>query len=205
MVTYKGLPGPVIRDHLSREASRPLYAGGTTFQIGKIEMIANTGTYVDAPFHRWEDGADLSQLPLASLAGLDGVLIAAPYARGLAVSEDFLEGIEVEGRAVLFFTGWASRWGTPEYQQRSPHLTSKAASLLVSRGAAIVGIDSHNLDDTDDKTRPVHSILLRAGIPVVEHLCNLEALPPSGFRFYAVPVKVAGMGTFPVRAFAEVP
>jgi kynurenine formamidase len=204
MVTYKGLPGPVIRDHLSREASRALYAPGTTFQIGKIEMVANTGTYVDAPFHRWEDGADLSELPLASLAGLDGVLVAAPHARGLAVDEDFLEGIKIEGRAVLFFTGWASRWGTPGYQQRSPHLTSKISSLLVSRGAAIVGIDSHNIDDTDDKTRPVHSILLRAGIPVVEHLCNLEALPPSGFRFYAVPVKVAGMGTFPVRAFAEV-
>jgi arylformamidase len=203
MVTYKGLPGPVITDHLSREASRPLYAGGTTFQIGKIEMVANTGTYVDAPFHRWEDGADLSQLPLMSLAGLDGVLIAAPHAQGLAVGEDFLEGKEVEGRAVLFFTGWASRWGTPSYFQRSSHLTSSAASLLAARGATIVGIDSHNIDDTDDKTRPVHSILLRAGIPVVEHLCNLEALPPSGFRFYAVPVKVAGMGTFPVRAFAE--
>jgi kynurenine formamidase len=205
MVTYRGLPGPVITDHLSREASRPLYAGGTTFQIGKIEMVANTGTYVDAPFHRWEDGADLSQLSLASLAGLDGVLVAAPHAQGLAVDEDFLEGIEVRGRAVLVNTGWAEFWGTPSYFQRSPHLTSSAASLLVSRGAAIVGIDSHNIDDTDDKTRPVHSILLRAGIPVVEHLCNLEALPPSGFRFYAVPVKVAGMGTFPVRAFAEAP
>jgi kynurenine formamidase len=205
MATYKGLPGPVITDHLSREASRPLYAGGTTFQIGKIEMVANTGTYVDAPFHRWEDGADLSRLSLASLAGLDAVLIAAPHARGLAVGEEFLEGKEVGGKAVLIFTGWASRWGTPGYQARSPHLTFKASSLLVSRGAAIVGIDSHNIDDTEDLARPVHSILLRAGIPVVEHLTNLEALPPSGFRFYAVPVKVAGMGTFPVRAFAELP
>ena len=204
MVTYKGLPGPVIKDHLSREASRPLYAGGTTFQIGKIEMVANTGTYVDAPFHRWEDGADLSQLSLVSLAGRDGVLIAAPHAQGLAVDEDFLEGKEVgEGRPLLHRLG--RLLGTPAYFQRSSHLTSSAASLLVSRGAAIVGIDSHNIDDTDDKTRPVHSILLRAGIPVVEHLCNLEALPPSGFRFYAVPVKVAGMGTFPVRAFAEIP
>jgi kynurenine formamidase len=205
MVTYKGLPGPVITDHLSREASRPLYAGGTTFQIGKIEMVANTGTYVDAPSHRWEDGADLSQLPLASLAGLDGVLIAAPHARGLAVDQEFLEGKEVGGRAVLFCTGWSAFWGTPSYFQRSSHLTAAAATLLVKGGAAIVGIDSHNIDDTDDRTRPVHSILLRAGIPVVEHLCNLEALPASGFRFYAVPVKVAGMGTFPVRAFAETP
>ena len=204
MLTYRGLPGPVIGDHLTREASRPLYAGGTTFQIGKIEMVANTGTYVDAPFHRWEDGADLSQLPLASLAGLDGVCVAAPYARGLAVSEDLLEGKEIEGRAVLFFTGWSAFWGTPSYFHRSSHLTSQAASLLVSRGAAIVGIDAHNIDDTDDGTRPAHSILLGAGIPVVEHLCNLEALPASGFRFFAVPVKVKGMGTFPVRAFAEI-
>jgi kynurenine formamidase len=205
MATYKGLPGPVITDHLSREASRPLYAGGTTFQIGKIEMVANTGTYVDAPSHRWEGGADLSQLPLASLAGLVGVLITAPHSRGLAVDEDFLEGLDVGGKAVLVSSGWSAFWGTPSYFHRSPHLTSSAASFLVSRGAAIVGIDSHNIDDTEDKTRPVHSILLRAGIPVVEHLCNLEALPPAGFRFYAVPVKVEGMGTFPVRAFAEVP
>ena len=204
MVTYKGLPGPVIGDHLTREASRPLYAGGTTFQIGKIEMVANTGTYVDAPFHRWEDGADLSGLPLEGLAGREGLCIAAPHARGLAVDEEFLEGKEIEGRAVLFFTGWSAFWGTPSYFQRSSHLTSSAASFLAARGAAIVGIDSHNIDDTEDGTRPVHSILLRAGIPVVEHLCNLEALPASGFRFFAVPVKVKGMGTFPVRAFAEI-
>jgi arylformamidase len=205
MATYKGLPGPVITDHLSREASRPLYAGGTTFQIGRIEMVANTGTYVDAPSHRFEDGVDLSGLSLDLLAGREGVCIPAPHARGLAVDEEFLEGKEIEGRAVLFCTGWSGFWGRTSYFQRSSHLTSSAASLLVSRGAAIVGIDSHNMDDTDDRTRPVHSILLRAGIPVVEHLCNLEALPASGFRFFAVPVKVEGMGTFPVRAFAEVP
>jgi kynurenine formamidase len=204
MVTYRGLPGPVIRDHLSREASRALYAPGTTFQIGKIEMVANTGTYVDAPFHRWEDGVDLSGLPLDVVAGREGICVAAPHAQGLAVNEDFLEGVEVRGRAVLVHTGWAEFWGSEHYQQRSPHLTSSAASFLVAHGAAIVGIDSHNIDDTDDRARPVHSILLRAGIPVVEHLCGLEALPASGFRFYAAPVKVAGMGTFPVRAFAEV-
>ncbi|MFI5119409.1 MAG: cyclase family protein [Thermoanaerobaculia bacterium] len=205
MATYKGLPGPVITDHLSREASRALYAPGTTFQIGKIEMVANTGTYVDAPSHRWEDGVDLSGLSLDLLAGREGICIAAPHARGLAVGEDFLEGREVRGKAVLVHSGWAEFWGTSTYFHRSSHLTSSAARLLAARGAAIVGIDSHNIDDTDDKTRPVHSILLRAGIPVVEHLCNLEALPASGFRFYAVPVKVVGMGTFPVRAFAEAP
>ncbi len=207
MRTYKGLPGPVITDHLTREASRPLYTGGTTFQIGRIEMVANTGTYVDAPFHRWEDGADLSALPLASLAGLDGVLVSAPHARGRVVDEDFLEGVEVRGKAILVHSGWAEHWGTPSYFHRSPHLTAGAAAQLVARGAALVGIDSHNIDDTEDKTRPVHSTLLRAGIPIVEHLTNLEALPapPVPFRFYAVPVKVAGLGTFPVRAFAEVP
>ena len=204
MVTYKGLPGPVIRDHLSREASRALYAPGTTFQIGRIEMLANTGTYVDAPSHRWEGAADLSELPLDRLAGREGICIAAPFARGLAVDEDFLEGKEIGGKAVLISSGWSAFWGTPSYFHRSSHLTAAAAALLVARGAAIVGIDSHNIDDTDDKTRPVHSILLKAGIPVVEHLCGLEALPASGFRFYAVPVKVVGMGTFPVRAFAEV-
>jgi arylformamidase len=204
MLTYRGLPGPVITDHLSREASRALYAPGTEFQIGRIEMVANTGTYVDAPSHRWEDGVDLSGLPLDRLAGCPGICIAAPHAHGLAVDEDFLEGVEIAGRAVLISSGWSAFWGTPSYFHRSSHLTAAAASFLVARGAAIVGIDSHNIDDTDDRTRPVHSILLRAGIPVVEHLCGLEALPPSGFRFYAVPVKVLGMGTFPVRAFAEV-
>ncbi len=204
MVTYRGLPGPVIGDHLTRESSRPLYTGGTMFQIGKIEMVANTGTYVDAPWHRWEDGADLSELPLDLLAGRDGVLVAAPHARSLAVTPDVFEGLDVGGRAVLVHSGWATFWGTPRYHERSPHLTAAAAELLVAKDAAIVGIDSHNIDDTDDRSRPVHSILLGAGIPVVEHLCNLEALPASGFRFYAVPVKVKGMGTFPVRAFAEI-
>ena len=204
MVTYRGLPGPVITDHLSREASRALYAPGTTFQIGRIEMVANTGTYVDAPSHRWEDGADLSRLPLEILAGRPGISLKVPFADGLAIGARALEGLDVAACAVLFATGWSQFWGTSRYQERSAHLTRDAAELLAAKGAAIVGIDSHNIDDTDDKTRPVHSILLRAGIPIVEHLRGLEALPPTGFRFYAVPVKVVGMGTFPVRAFAEV-
>src|SRR5664279_658530 len=136
MVTYKGLPGPVIRDHLSREASRALYAPGTTFQIGKIEMVANTGTYVDAPSHRWEDGADLAGLSLDILAGREGICISAPFERGLAVDEDFLEGKEVGGKAVLISSGWSARWGTPSYFQRSSHLTATAAVALVSQGAA---------------------------------------------------------------------
>ncbi|MFI5181478.1 MAG: cyclase family protein [Thermoanaerobaculia bacterium] len=204
MVTYKGLPGPVIGDHLTREASLSLYDGGTTFQIGRIEMVANTGTYVDAPWHRWADGADLSELSLDVLAGREGICVTAPHAHALAVGTDLFEGLDVAGKAVLVCTSWAGFWGTARYHERSSHLTRAAAEHLVHKGAAIVGIDSHNIDDTDDKTRPVHSILLRAGIPVVEHLCSLEALPPSGFRFYAVPVKVKGMGTFPIRAFAEI-
>ncbi len=204
MVTYRGLPGPVIGDHLTREASRPLYAGGTTFQIGKIEMVANTGTYVDAPWHRWDDGADLSELPLDRLAGREGVLVRKPHEAGLAVDPAAFDGLDLRGRAVLVATGWDRFWGTPRYHERSSHLTRDAAERLAAEGAAIVGIDAHNIDDTDDGTRPAHSILLGAGIPVVEHLCNLEALPASGFRFFAVPVKVKGMGTFPVRAFAEI-
>jgi kynurenine formamidase len=204
MVTYRGLPGPVIGDHLTREASRPLYAGGTTFQIGKIEMVANTGTYVDAPWHRWEDGADLSELPLDRLAGREGILVRAPLEAGLAIDVSVFAGVGVRGRAVLVATGWDRFWGTPRYHDRSSHLTRAAAAWLVAEGAAIVGIDAHNVDDTDDRTRPAHSLLLRAGIPVVEHLTKLTELPPSGFRFFAIPVKVKGMGTFPVRAFAEI-
>lgn len=204
MVTYKGLPGPVITDHLTREASRALYAPGTTFQIGKIEMVANTGTYVDAPFHRYEDGADVSGLPLERLAGLPGVLVRSSFEKGFAVDERSFADRDLAGRAVLIHTGWDVHWGTPAYQSGAPFLTPRAAGFLAKSGAAIVGIDSCNIDDTGDLTRPAHSILLGAGIPIVEHLCGLEVLPPSGFRFYAVPVKVKGMGTFPVRAFAAV-
>ena len=204
MVTYKGLPGPVIGDHLTREASRALYAGGTTFQIGKIEMVGNTGTYLDAPWHRWEDGPDLSALPLDVLAGRDGVLVRAPLEKGLAVEARSFEKLDVRGKAVLVATGWDRFWGTTRYQERSPHLTREAAGLLVDGGAAIVGIDAHNIDDTDDRSRPAHTLLLRAGIPIVEHLTRLTELPGAGFRFFAIPVKVKGMGSFPVRAFAEV-
>ena len=204
MVTYRGLPGPVITDHLTRDASRALYAPGTTFQIGRIEMVANTGTYVDSPFHRYESGADLADLPLDVLANREGVVVRAPFAASRAVDAGALEGLDVAGKAVLVATGWDAHWGTPAYHEGAPFLTRAAARLLAERRAAIVGIDSHNIDDTGDLSRPVHSLLLGAGIPIVEHLCHLEALPPAGFRFHAVPVKVRGLGTFPVRAFAAV-
>jgi arylformamidase len=201
MTTYPGLPGPIICDFLSREASRARYAPGVEFQIGNIEMVANTGTYVDAPFHRYAGGKDLSQLPLESLAGLEAVVIRGP-ADGRAIDRDAFTGRDLGGKAVLVRTGWDVHWGTATYLDGNPFLTGEAADYLVREGAALVGIDSLNIDDIKDLTRPVHSALLGAEIPVVEHLCNLGPLPDAGFRFSAVPAKVAGFGTWPVRAFA---
>jgi arylformamidase len=201
MTTYPGLPGPVICDFLSREAARARYGPGVEFQIGKIEMVANTGTYLDSPFHRYAGGKDLSQLPLESLAGLDGVVIRGP-ADGRAIDRDAFVGRDLGGRAVLVRTGWDVHWGTPTYLDGNPFLTAEAAEYLVREGAALVGIDSLNIDDTRDLARPVHSALLGAEIPIVEHLCNLGPLPEAGFRFSAVPAKVAGFGSWPVRAFA---
>ena len=203
MTTYPGLPGPVICDFLSWEASRARYAPGVEFHIGKIEMVANTGTYIDSPFHRYADGVDLSGLPLESLAGLEAVVIDGPGAgRSGAVGREALDGRDLGGKAVLVRTGWDVHWGTPAYLEGNPFLTGEAAEYLVAQGAALVGIDSLNIDDLADLARPVHSILLGAGIPIVEHLCRLGPLPRSGFQFTAVPAKVAGFGTWPVRAFA---
>ncbi|CAA9536675.1 MAG: Kynurenine formamidase, bacterial [uncultured Sphingosinicella sp.] len=203
MVTYKGLPAPLICDYWTREASAALYEDGAAFQIGRIDMVANTGTYLDSPFHRYEQGADLAQLDLASLATIDGMAVRAPHAQGLAIDAPDVAGLEVRGRAVLFHTGWDEHWRTDAYFTDHPYLTAAAARLLVQKGAKLVGIDSHNIDDTRGRTRPVHSILLAAGIPICEHMTNLGGLPDEGFRFSAVPPKIAGMGTFPVRAFAE--
>jgi arylformamidase len=202
MTTYPGLPGPIICDFLSREASRGRYAPGVEFQIGKIEMVANTGTYIDAPFHRYADGKDLSQLTLESLADLDAVVIQGA-GRSKGVGPEAFEGYDVGGKAVLVRTGWDAHWGTPRYLSCNPFLTGEAAAYLVERGAVLVGIDSLNIDNVEDPGRPVHSTLLAAGIPIVEHLCNLAPLPDKGFRFSAVPPRVAGFGSWPVRAFAS--
>lgn len=200
MVTYPGLPGPEIGIHLSREASRATYAPGTEFEIGRITMVANTGTYLDTPAHRYADGWDLAELPLPQVAGVPGVVIEAS---GPAIAPGALDGLELAGRAVLLRTGWSARWGTPGYgDPEHPHVTVAAAEALVAAGAAVVGIDSVNIDDTRSGERPAHTVLLRAGIPIVEHLTALDELPREGFAFFAVPVKVVGMGTFPVRAFA---
>lgn len=201
MITYRGLPAPVICDYLSREESRQHYAEGTEFQIGKIEMVANTGTYLDSPFHRYADGADLSQLLLSAVANLEGIVVRADDLANQAIDASLFQNIDVREKAVLVQTNWDIYWGTEQYFVGHPFLTQDAAQFLASKGVKLVGIDSLNIDDIRDTARPVHSILLKAGIPIVEHLCNLSALPDAGFKFFAVPVKVKGMGTFPVRAF----
>ncbi len=210
MVTLPGLPGPEISLHLSREASTKSYAEGTTFEIGRISMVANTGTYLDAPLHRFADGHDLSQLPLETLADLETVVVRVAGSAVRAIDVETLVSHElspddVRGRAVLLHTGDAARFGTPEYVVDPAYLTRAGADWLVAQGAALVGIDAANIDDMTDGQRPAHTQLLAAGIPIVEHLRGLEQLPPRGARFTAVPPLVEGFGTFPVRAFAAVP
>src|ERR1041384_1575734 len=223
LITYKGLPAPMICDYLSREQSRQHYAPGTEFQIAEIEMVANTGTYLDSPFHRYEDGKDLSELELASLANLEGVVVrpkgqeqGAKSGEARAIDANAFEGFDIQGKAVLIHTEWSQHWRTDKYFEGThPFLTKDAAQSLADEGAVLVGIDSYNIDDTADLTRPAHSILLGREIPIVEHMCNLQSLIDAlanyplatasasvPFRFFAVPVKVKGMGTFPVRAFA---
>jgi arylformamidase len=202
MTTYKGLPGPHICDFWEREGSAANYDDGSTFQIGRIDMVANTGTYVDSPFHRYADGADLADLPLPSLADIPGIVIRRPFDTGLATAPADFEGLDVRGRAVLVHTGWDRHWRTDRYGSDHPFLTGEAADWLVENGAALVGIDSNNIDDTRGRSRPVHTKLLAAGIPICEHMTALGSLPDKGFRFSAVPPKVRGMGSFPVRAYA---
>jgi len=202
MVTYKGLPGPHICDFISREQSATNYDGGETFQIGRIDMVANTGTYVDVPSHRFADGKDLSEVGVEAFADLPALVVRQPWESNLAVDVGAFEGLDVRGCAVLVATGWDRHWGSDAYYHDHSFLTVRAAERLVEGGAALVGIDSHNIDDTRVRTRPVHTALLGAGIPICEHMTGLGSLPDSGFRFSAAPPKVRGMGTFPVRAYA---
>lgn len=203
LVTYPGLPAPVVSDFLTREASAAHYAEGTSFHIARIELVANTGTYVDAPFHRFADGVDCAGLALERLADLEGIVIDAA-GQERAIEPEVFEDHALGGRALLVRTGWDRHWGTPRYAQGHPFLTRRSVDRLVEAAPALVGIDSLNIDDTTDGTRPAHSRLLGAGIPIVEHLCRLDRLPPAGFRFHCVPVKFRGVGTFPVRAYAVV-
>ncbi|GAC12954.1 cyclase family protein [Aliiglaciecola lipolytica] len=202
LVTYKGLPAPIICDYISREASKAVYAEGTSFQIGKIDMCSNTGTYIDSPFHRYESGKDLSELNLDAVAQLEAIKITVPENQH-AIDEAYFKNQSVNGKAVLIQTNWSRHWNTESYYENHPFLTESAALYLRDQGAVLVGIDSHNIDDTRGNQRPVHSILLGADILIVEHMCNLQSLPTDNFHFYAVPVKVKGFGTFPVRAFAQ--
>jgi kynurenine formamidase len=204
MITYKGLPAPLICDYLSREDSRKFYAPGTEFQIGKIEMVSNTGTYLDCPFHRYAHGKDLAQITLEQFTDLEAVVIRAVDQPGPAVDVAQLRGLEIRNRAVLVHTGWAKHWRTDQYFENHPFLTEDAAQYLTDCAVKLVGIDSHNIDDTRGRTRPVHSTLLGADILICEHLCNLEQLPDRGFTFSAIPPKFSGVGTFPVRALAKV-
>lgn len=204
MVTFKGLPGPLICDYLSREASRENYTGETEFQIGRIDMVSNTGTYVDCPFHRYADGKDLSDTGLERLVDLPAIVVRVPYRGRIEVGVQDFANLDVRNKAVLVHTGWDEHWGTERYFDNHPFLSGDAAVLLRDHGAVLVGIDSHNIDDTRSRNdRPVHSILLADEILIVEHLRGLEQLPDAPFQFSAVPPKIRGMGTFPVRAFAS--
>ncbi len=203
LVTYKGLPAPLICDYLSRDASREIYAPGTEFQIGRIEMVSNTGTYVDCPFHRYAQGKDLSQVRIDAMTDLDALVVRARGRPSRALGVDFFRGREIRGRAVLVHSGWDRHWNTERYFEGHPFLTADAALYLRDGGARLVGIDSLNIDDTADMSRPVHTVLLGADILIVEHLCNLDALPDAGFTFSATPPKFKGVGTFPVRAMAR--
>jgi arylformamidase len=201
MITYAGLPAPLVSEFLSRESSASKYSDGTTFSIGRVEMVGNTGTYIDAPFHRFEQGADVGALPLEKLADLPGIVVDANGA-GRVVEAELFDGIDLTGRAVLVRTGWSRHWRTPAYFEDHPYLTRASAERLVAGCAALVGIDSLNIDDARDGTRPAHTLLLRAEIPIVEHLTNLDRLPAGGFRFHCAPAPFRGLGSFPVRAYA---
>ncbi len=199
MITYRGLPAPLICDYLSREASRKLYVEGTEFHIGRIDMVANTGTYIDSPFHRYADGKDLADLPLSSIAGVGGIVVRTHVPR---ITREVFAGLDLRAKAVLIRTDWSRHWRTDAYFEGHPFLTEDAALHLRDCGARIVGIDSYNIDDTQGKARPAHSILLGSEIPIVEHMTSLAQLPDEGFQFFAVPPKIKAFGTFPVRAFA---
>jgi kynurenine formamidase len=202
MITYPGLPGPEICDFWKREETAERYDDGSTFQIGRIDMVANTGTYLDSPFHRYADGIDLAGLPLASLADLPGIVVRRPWENGIEVGAAAFEGREVAGKAVLVHTGWDRHWRTDRYGVEHPFLTAAAADWLAENGAALVGIDSCNIDNMHTRARPVHTRLLGADIPICEHMTNLGSLPDDGFAFSAVPPRMRGMGSFPVRAYA---
>lgn len=204
LITYKGLPAPIICDFWEREKTAGNYDDGSTFQIGKIEMVANTGTYMDCPFHRYADGHDLAGLLLEHCAKLETLVIDAPFEKNIEVGLPFFKNKKVTGKAILINTGWSKFFGTESYSSQHPYLTEEAAIFLRDNGAKLVGIDSNNIDDTRHRTRPVHTILLRENILIVEHMAHMDKLPKNKKMFFsAVPPKIKGMGTFPVRAYVS--
>jgi kynurenine formamidase len=205
MVTHPGIPGPSISTFLSHEASVEKYAPGTTFEIGRIDLVANTGTYIDTPAHRFPGRPDLADLALDRVVDLEGILVDCRGRSEPAIGAEVFDGLSIGGRAVLVSTGWDRHWGTPAYLSGHPFLTEEAARHLVDAGAGLIGIDSLNIDSLGDPRRPAHTAILDADIPLVEHLTGLDQLPPDGWRFFAVPPRIRGMGTFPIRAFALVP
>jgi arylformamidase len=203
MVTYKNFPAPIVCDWLSRVDSRSRYESGTEFQIGKIEMVANTGTYIDSPFHRYADGMDISELALENLAAVECVVIRIDD-DVTSIGPDCFNDLDFRGKAVLVNTRWDRHWRTDPYFENHPHLVEASARRLIEGGAIVVGIDSYNIDSVANGSRPVHTLLLGSGIPIIEHMCNLDQVPDTGALLTAVPVAVRGMGSFPVRAFATI-
>lgn len=204
MITHPGIPAPTISTFLTHESSAARYAPGTTFEIGRIDLVANTGTYLDTAAHRFRGRSDLAGLALDRVVDLPGVLVDCRDRAERGIGPEAFDGVQVAGRAVLVATGWDVHWGTPTYLADNPFLTEEAARRLVEEGAALIGIDSLNVDSLADSRRPAHTAILDAGIPLVEHLTGLGALPRDGWRFFAVPPRIRGMATFPVRAFALV-
>ena len=202
MHTYKGLPPVKISDFWSREYSSSFYDKETSFHIASLEMVANSGTYIDTPFHRYEHGSDLSEIPLDKVAGLKGVCIHLPYSENRVITSELLSGISIENKAVLIHTGWDEWWGQETYQRDHPYIDHDGAEYLASCKPLLVGIDSYNIDNSEGKSRPVHSLLLKNKIYIIEHMCNLGELKNIPFRFFAIPPKIKNVGSFPVRAFA---
>ena len=205
MITYPGLPGPEITPHLTREESRGRYSPGTEFAIGRISLVGNTGTYLDSPYHRYPGGADLAAVPLERTADLPAVVVRVTGTRQRGIDVGALAALDVRGVAVLLHTGDDARFGSPAYAEGAHFLTEAGAAWLAGQEPALVGIDSVNIDAAADGRRPAHSLLLAAGIPVVEHLTGLAQLPPAGSWFTAAPLRIEGFGTIPVRAFARLP
>ncbi len=204
MITYQGLPGPVIKDFLSRESSRDLYSPGTEFHVALIEMVSNTGTYMDTPFHRYEGGRDLADLELSKLVDIEAITIKANNLPDKGIGVSVFKGYDLSGKAVLVYTGFDKNWGADKYFHDHPFLTKEAAEYIAEQSPVLVGIDTYNIDDVADRSRPAHTILLGKDILIIEHMCNIRELPEKDYTFTAVPQKIRGVGSFPVQAFATI-